>query len=218
MAPIGRHVSQAQRLEEGFGSMSEMGSIVVTDVIAVMSSTVEAFLFVACRQRRSLDKLEMTEAVPGMTVKRMHERWDIALRAIGTTQGRTLRMQYATCCIGSGPSRWAGGREEEAVASMGRQEEKVAGRAGRNWFMRWPPAANTRRARGAQSRKIGDDHRMHKACKNTAIPLELGTSGVGPWYHPCLPRVHTLRPCLHNTRVNSAFMVGRPHGRDAVAL
>ncbi len=67
MAPIGRHVSQAQRLEEGFGSMSEMGSIVVTDVIAVMSSTVEAFLFVACRQRRSLDKLEMTEAVLEMT-------------------------------------------------------------------------------------------------------------------------------------------------------
>lgn len=66
MAPIGRHVSQAQRLEEGFGSMSEMA------------------------------------------VKRMRERWDMALRAIGTTQGRTLRMQCATCCMGSDPARWPG--------------------------------------------------------------------------------------------------------------
>jgi len=65
MAPVGRHLSQAQRLE-GFGAMAEKGAIALTDVIAVMSSAVETSLFVACRQKRSLDKLEMTEAALDM--------------------------------------------------------------------------------------------------------------------------------------------------------
>lgn len=36
-----------------------------------------------------------------------------------------------------------------------------------------------------------------KHTKTPPSPLEPGTSGVGPWYHPCLPRAHALRPCLH---------------------
>lgn len=34
--------------------------------------------------------------------------------------------------------------------------------------------------------------------KTPLSPLEPGTSGVGPWYHPCLPWAHARRPCLHD--------------------
>jgi len=139
MAPIGRHVSQAQRLEEGFGSMSEMGSIAVKGPMPVISAAQRSLSSDLCwRHATNRDvstSLDMTEEVLGMTgypvairemgataeracrmpqprrcmaVKRMRERRDMALRAIGTTQGPTLRMQCAMCCMGSDPARWPG--------------------------------------------------------------------------------------------------------------